>query len=196
MASLASLSKFRDPSEAPEQSYALPDGLPEGSILLVDQTLGNCALVHLRSREGSLAVSRPLTLRPKVPTGVKGNEATLARSVALQDMLLEVIPHEFETIDRVIHEQTPAANRAYRPESSLISAHCLRWVCTLHGLPWSVVSAQAAKAHVCGNSRATKDEAHEALAARYRGVVEGYDEHITNEHLRDALMLGLTDLKA
>lgn len=198
MASVADLRRFRAAGDTSKpEAYRLPAALSkraETTLLCVDQSLRNFAIVALRLQAGVLSIPWSTTL--KTNTTEKGNEGNLRRSVELQehvDTCLRTMP---VLVDLVVHETPPVANRVMRPESSLMSAHCLRWTCTQMGLPWTSVSAQKARAHVCGNSRADKAEGHAALKEKYAPLVEGYETHVRNEHLRDALMLGLNHLEA
>lgn len=195
VASIADLSKYRSSGDEVRPRELVLVDREDATLLLVDQTLGNCALVLMTLSDGRLSVWYSTTLRPG--TALKGNEGNLARSEQLQEMLIKVLGSWSGDIDRVIHETPPAANRVQRPESSLLAAHCLRWaVKVTSGVPVESIGSQRAKAHVCGNSRATKGEAHAEMLVRYGDLIQGYRDHITNEHLRDALMLGLTYLEA
>lgn len=203
MASIADLKRFRDPSEAPSARHRLSEGVlnrPDVSLLCADQTLNNCGMVVLSLEGGGLVVHRAETLKTEGHRKFDGHERTLRKSEELQELLLNRIQtwDNEGLIDIVVHEAVPKASKVYRPESALMAAHCLRWACRERRIkpkPIAVVGSQAAKAHVCGNYRADKGEAHQALFDRYAHLIEGYGL-ITNEHTRDALMLGLTYLEA
>lgn len=198
MASIADLSKYRDPDDQVHAYELALTDREDTRLLVVDQTLGNCALSTLCLHKGRLSVDYAKTLRPV--TDLKGNAGNLERAEQLQEMLILELDGIVGGIDRVVYETPPAANRMQRPESSLLAAHCLRWAVKVNSPSGRIIvesiGAQRAKAHVCGNSRASKGEAHAEMVIRYSDLIEGYKEHITNEHLRDALMLGLTYLEA
>lgn len=200
MASIGDLAKYRQSDDDAVEVYQLWNGgkpTPDCVLLAADQTLGNCALVLLQVSDGAVSVLWATTLRTQPPSKT-GHAGTLERSVELQSLILNTIPEAFADLPHptlLAYETPPKGKLVQRPESSLLAAHCLLFVCDMMGWTNVTVGSQKAKSHICGNHRAEKAEAHAALAQKYQPLIEGY-EKITNADLRDALMVGLTYLGA
>lgn len=96
----------------------------------------------------------------------------------------------------VVHESPPnmaALKGKGSPVSSLMAAQALWCAAEEVGVELTMLGAMPAKKLVCGNSKATKPEAHAALKQHCLPWIED-SEKVTNEAHRDALMVALLKL--
>lgn len=181
--------------DSDQEKVPLPP-LPEGVDVVVafDQALDNTGVVTY----DGVSVSAWTLRSPKETGALTGHTKTYARSVALQQRVIDVL----ETLgfdNRVVvalYEAPASAGRMNRPESSLLGGHCVEWACAILAddpdtgeLTVHRVSGQRAKSVVTGNPRADKAEVREALKATYAPEQHGA---CTNDHERDALALIVT----
>lgn len=185
--------------EADLSTVALPP-LPPGTDLAIafDQALDKTGVFRYDGTSTAAWTVRS----PKWTQDLTGHEKTLARSIALQQALLDLLLAACAEHSRilVLHE-TPAVakGKMSRPESSLLGAHCIRWAVQTLGatnphdaqIALVMVSGQRAKTVTTGNPRAEKANVHAALRSTYApqqvGVASNGDE-------RDALALLVTHL--
>lgn len=160
------------------------------NLLCFDQSLNNCGWAFLSTEGPWISVTHSGVIRPpKIEE--EGFEGTLVKSVHISDGVDQVIRDNLGAFDQVVCEM-PAVY-GYRTESSLVAlVTIVRTMATLElGLPVLVSRQQAASA-LCGSPGATKQESG-ALVDRLVG-----ERHCKpwNEHVRDAVFVGLRHLHA
>lgn len=165
-----------------------------GDVLSFDQSLTAAGWVRLASYAEGLGV-----IASGVEKGgmdhLRGHEQNLSRGVVLYDRFGEVVQNNTTASTLIVHETPPVGGgKMARPEASLLAALALRIAVFDEGLDVEMLGAQPAKKMICGNANADKKTAHAALALHLAPLILGYDEHITNEAKRDALLIALLRL--
>lgn len=197
--SLADLTKA-----PPDEGLSVLDqiGTRETTVVCFDQSLTNTGLVVMRRFTAGLRVISSRTLRPVgVPAGNSGFETDFARALSMEVQMEQVLTGYQHVAQHplVVHEM-PAVGSRRLPgagNSSKMAALSLRSAARILGISEHVrmVNSQKAKKIVCGNAKADKKEAHAALTRDILSRVPGGDL-VTNEHERDAVMVGLAALLA
>lgn len=197
---LDGLEAFKDKRPVPrtkaEWAPAGLEGLPDGQVLAVDQSLSSSGLVFLSSLDGTIQVEWAVTYRTGDDgEGAGGHEANLRRALELERLFSNLL----ETVSgdpTIVHEApTTGGGKVMRPESSLMAAQALRSAAYRWYLAVApMVRAQDHKRFTCGQANATKKDHHRALMIWAEGLGIANLSVITNEHLRDALSIALTHL--
>lgn len=169
---------------------------PEIRLLCFDQSLNSTGFVVLsRSRARNVEIEKSVTLRGESAKGdLTGFEADYARALHTEDLVSRVLYQWADPgLSEIIHETPPVGSKKIPGAgiSSRMAGQAIRSAASGRGLARQVVmlNAQQAKTFVCGNSKADKAEAHAAMRQHF-GYLPGF-EMVTNEHERDALLLGL-----
>jgi Holliday junction resolvasome RuvABC endonuclease subunit len=99
-------------------------------------------------------------------------------------------------LEMVLHEMPPVGTGPYvrRSESSVVAATVIRVESARSGIPVAHVSAQKAKKHLTGDSRADKKDVREAIEKRIANGQLTTLATLTrwNSHIYDAIALALT----
>lgn len=163
-----------------------------GNLLAVDQTLNSSGWVILRSSADGVRIGAGGTLRAW--TEKTGHEGTLQQGEILFDLFCDTIA-AYEP-NFIVHEFPPISRpglKMSRPESSLVAADSLRCAARAKGVPaLPMVGAQQAKLRFTGKPNAEKSEVKAALETLYPELTE---RSPMNEHIRDAIALGLVALE-
>ncbi len=173
---------------------------PPTTVFCFDQSLTSTGVVVLdRDHDGSILVSRSETIRPK--SEQSSFEEDYERALQVEDevaeVLLSVTDIHYARLVRIVHETPLVLNaRTFRtagPRGGVpgrMAGQSVRSAAHRYGLDaWvRMINSQQAKKLICGNAKADKKEAHAAL--KTCTWIRGLDQ-VTNEHERDALLLGL-----
>lgn len=169
------------------------DDLGYGSAWCFDQSLSATGVLLVERDAQGLAVYSPQQWKKDH----EGQQVVdwLTQGVEIFTAARPLI-RDFGRVVAYVHESppNPAALKKGNSVSSLLAAQALRCAAAAEGVEFEMVGAQSGKALVCGNANAKKAEAHAALKAHVLPWVEG-SQKITNEAMRDALMVGLVWLK-
>ena len=167
---------------------------PDCRILCFDQTLTSTGFAVLQRRDNDISIIARDTLRSK--TEKEGFEGDFDQALQIEQQMEDKVA-EWGSIARIliVHETPAVANKRTMAKggprvgvSSRMAGQALRSVAKRYGVPVMMLNSQAAKKFVCGNYKADKAEAHASL--RNLTWLEGLDT-LTNEHQRDAVLLGL-----
>ncbi len=162
----------------------------DGVVLAFDQSLNATGWV-LMVFDGN----RPGVIEAGVWDGTTveavGPEGTLQKGTLVFQRSLDILVKHPEA--ELAHESPPTGGKMARPESSLVSANSLRNAAHMYGRPFTMVSGQAAKKMICGDSNAKKAVAHRALKAKH-GSMPNYGL-LTNEHKRDAALVAMKHME-
>lgn len=167
-----------------------PEDFASRVLLCFDQTLSNCGWALLSTEDGEISVPYSGVIRPP-EIEQDGFERTLIKSVYIGNGVDQVIMDNIGAFDQVVCEM-PAVF-GHRTESSLVAlVTIVRTMATLDiGLP-ALVSRQHAASALCGHGDASKQESG-AVVDRLVGERHGKP---WNEHVRDAVFVGLRHLYA
>lgn len=176
----------------------MTDIMGYANVLAFDPSLsatGFVALTH--TKHSGLHVIESATLSGAVPEDATGWERDMAVAEDLEDQLERLSTrfslHEWE----VVTEAPPLGGGQIRsPESAILACKTIRSVFRRRGftlLPMQ--SPQAHKKATVGNSMIKKPEHHKLLAPVLEGLLSGSLHLITNGAKRDAVSVGLADLR-
>jgi Holliday junction resolvasome RuvABC endonuclease subunit len=192
---MTDLSKFRigEPDGSPMEPLPILDIRRVGVLLSFDQSLSNTGYVVLENAVltdgGKLGFVATGMLKAR--DDVKGHEKVLDRAMDLfwevQDVSREYRP------TWVTYETPPVGGRMSRPESSLLGAHSIRLAALIENpfVKLETVSRQKAAKRWTGNGNADKKVVRAALEALLKYHQIDRPEGPWNEHVVDALSLGL-----
>jgi len=159
------------------------DDLAYGQVLCFDQTLTNTGVALVINDEQCLRALNCTNLVQK-PTA-KGHEGSIQKGMMLRQAFEDVRGTIFFQSDEIVYEQPPVMG--YRIESSLMAAFALRLV-------WPQAEGiynQHAKAIFLGPGSKEKSDVKAAM----NSLIPNFNRTgAWNEHVRDAVMLGLTYL--
>lgn len=188
------------------------------TLICFDPSLRSTGMVVLRRRAGEVPqIHSSQTLRISQGTGASGFESDYRQAYLLEEAVRTALD-QFAWDARgwiiewgetfVVHEMPPVhAPKGTRPTSSLMAGQAIRSaaaskrityvsrMATIYGSKIAMVNAQQAKRLVCGNPNADKPEVHEVLRETVLPELVGHQQ-VTNEHERDALMVGLVMMAA
>lgn len=197
-------SGLADLASAPITGWAPPslDDLsgPDLAVLALDQSLNSTGAVVLARQGGGIRAVYSHTLRGG------GTEATgfihdYRRAIRVERQVATLLSDAPDLYDAriqellVVHETPPAATRKLpgAGASSKAAGQAVWHACARLGIEPVILNAQQGKKFVCGNAKADKAEAHDALKRYVFPWLLGADQ-ITNEHERDAAIIGLLAL--
>lgn len=166
-------------------------------VIAFDQTLAATAAMCVHRHGDALAVRGVKMLSGH--SNATGDEGNLQKGVSLyHDLtyyLAGALSHHAEGVTVVHEAPSVGGGTLHRPESSLLAAQALRLACDRIDIPVApMVSSSAHKKAICGDGRATKNEAHEALAELAESLpIQGY-QAVRNSDKRDALCIAITHL--
>ena len=159
------------------------DDLAHGHVLAFDQTLSNTGMAWVINDKQGLRAIDCANLKP--PSGdYKGHEGSIRKGLWLQSTFVR-LRGECRNAQEIVYEQ-PAV-MGYRIESSLMAAMALR-------LAWPTavgIYNQHAKAVFLGTGQHTKADVKECINSY---IPNWQRTGPWNEHVRDAVLLGLTYL--
>lgn len=161
-----------------------------GSALCFDQSLSATGVMVVVRDNNGIAVYQPDQWK-KTHEG-KQVVDWLVQGVDIFNRARPLIRATRDLVDACVHESppNPAAVKKGNSVSSLLAAQALRCAAAAEGVEFEMLGAQSGKRLVCGNANASKAEAHAALKAHVLPWVEN-SQTITNEAMRDTLMVGL-----
>ena len=174
------------PSKAPDPWTLKPfDPVVCGNVLAFDQALANTGWCLMRPIYPY--VIRTGVIRTDTDIGHEGN---LSRTILVHDAVKALIDTH---LDLVVHETPPVGPGMYRPESSLLAATAIRIAAHDHGVALTMAPAQRAKVRLTGDAQATK--------ADIKAGIKKLWPHLPilgpwNEHVRDAIALGIVAMEA
>jgi Holliday junction resolvasome RuvABC endonuclease subunit len=171
--------------------------LREGIVLALDQTIGHTGLVALEHTEHYLRVVDTKTIRTDPVEGAEGYEDTIQRAA----MLAEALTPIFQRVafyfpgGEVVHEAPPVGGKFNRPESALLAAYAVRQAARAASLAVRpMVYPREHKKLVTGSANAGKPQVATAFPLLLAELeVQNFPTR-TNEHVRDAMCVALTDL--
>lgn len=165
-----------------------------GKVLAFDQSLTATGWVALSGDGSRLVVVECGKITASTTTeGRGGIEQDLQRGVAVFEAAVMLIDR-WHPEAKIAHESPPhPGNVKGGGTSSLMAAQSVRNAAFICAAPVEMLGAQPAKKLICGNTNAKKTEAHAALKVHLLPHIEG-GHLITNEAMRDALMVGLLHL--
>jgi Holliday junction resolvasome RuvABC endonuclease subunit len=193
---MADLSQFRigEPDGSPMEPLPILDIRRKGVLLAFDQSLSNTGYVVLDNQSPNFMDAQlkfMTTGMLKARDDVKGHEKVLDRAMDLfwevQDTCRQWRP------TWVTFETPPVGGRMSRPESSLLGAHSIRLAALIENpfVKVQMVSRQAAAKRWTGNGNADKKVVRAALKTLLDYHQIKKPEGPWNEHVVDALSLGL-----
>lgn len=158
-------------------------------VLAFDQTLTNCGWAVYDAPEQTVEACGVIKPEPAYPC--KSFELTFEKARLLEEGLVKVLTEHAKTVDVIVMEM-PAVT-GYRTESSLMAAEKILTVCRNLGLAKPVMVARnTAAAVVAGNGKATKQQTSQVV----NEIVKNRPKAPWNEHVRDAVLLALTEAVA
>lgn len=181
------LESFRRTATTPEKKNGKRSGLTllNMRVLAFDQALANTGWALLGPGAPPEVLSMG-TYRPKEDG--TGFDLSMRRAYKIYAEALGLI--EAFHPDVVVCEMPPIAKATVmRPESSLMAAQAIHFAARMTDAPILMVNAQQAKRYITGSVRSSKADTKKAVLAVYRG---GLKSNRVNEHVSDALALGLT----
>jgi Holliday junction resolvasome RuvABC endonuclease subunit len=198
---MADLSQFRigEPDGSPMEPLPILDIRRKGVLLAFDQSLSNTGYVVLDNQSPNFMDAQlkfMTTGMLKARDDVKGHEKVLDRAMDLfwevQDTCRQWRP------TWVTFETPPVGGRMSRPESSLLGAHSIRLAALIENpfVKVQMVSRQAAAKRWTGNGNADKKVVRAALEALLAYHQIEKPQGPWNEHVVDALSLGLLFMEA
>ncbi len=162
-----------------------------------DPSLASTGYVEVeRDHTGAIHVWRSETFRPK-PHGLKSFEQDFHEAQQVEIWAVKIFINGPFSGGAIVHETPAVANakssRRNGPRVGLpgrLSAQAIRSAAhrMCPGTEIVMLNAQQSKKVICGNHKAEKKEAHDALK---RATWIGGLDKVTNEHERDALLLAL-----
>jgi hypothetical protein len=192
------LAQFRDENAPKKAPWSLPlsrDFRP-GNILAFDPSLSACGFVALSIDDNGITVHEAIKF-PNPIVYATGNEENYLKALTLTSEVrrwrCETGFHKF--LWPYVHEAPPVGGgRIKSPESALLASLAVRFA--MEPMEFrGMITPAAHKKFICGNSKATKQEHHAALAELAKTLpINGY-EKITNEAKRDALSIALYYLR-
>lgn len=192
------LSALRDkkPAKAPWRPPTIDDFRP-GGVIAIDQSLSACGAVALHMEQSLMVLDVAVFRIPAPVDGRGGRELDMRRALLLREQVSPWLARMIRTMqmEGVVHEAIPEGNFIKHPEASLLSAMAVNVAAQDHGI--SVLTPIHKYTHsnfTCGNSKATKKEHGAALMKLAEELNIFNRQLITNEALRDALSIGLTQL--
>lgn len=159
------------------------------SVLVFDQALANTgwAMIWAHHSVGLQVYGTGLFKTESK----KGHKGSLERATWLYGQYRSLIESWQGTFNGLyVACELPNVGASYRPESSLMAATALHIAALECNTTVDLVGAQTMKKHMTGNARASKQEVKAAVIERLD--LEG---HRKNEHIYDALGLGVTSLE-
>jgi hypothetical protein len=185
---LAAIKQFAAESKSgtPKKEFVppTPDDFERGTVLCFDQTLSNTGWALLQVRPDGIHVPVCGLISPRVPTGTKGFQWSFTLAPELFHHAAQVVRRVDPVVPVVI--EMPAV-QGQRTESSLIAANVLCCVLAQMGrdVP-NVVSRQRAGTHLVGYQNPDKKTSNAVIDTLVSTHVKPW-----NEHVRDAVLLGL-----
>lgn len=171
----------------PKSTFVLKtlDDFREGTWLCFDQTIGNTGWALLRTAPGLVRVMEAGMVR--APEGrTNGPQGTLEAVKPLVKEYGRLLG--LYRADGIVYELPAVAGQ--RTESSLVAAACLQAAHLHHAVttPLAVMARQRAASWITGHRDATKQQSSAAVDALV-GIWR--PQRPWNEHVRDAVLLGL-----
>jgi hypothetical protein len=168
-----------------------PADLGDGMVLAFDQSITACGYVALVKVGSLVTVTKSVKISDPYAKDPKGVERDLKRSVHVFEQAVAVIDWAVGQGYDLSHESPPNPSQVKGGGTgSLMGAVAVRAAAAVLNRPIEMLGAQPAKKIVCGSANADKPTAHAALREHvFPWLV--FNEMVTNEAQRDALMNGL-----
>lgn len=196
------LHAVRDSKPSPRETWRPPTiaDLSDEVVIAFDQSLNATAAMCAHRTGDTFAVRSVTMIKGQVSGDPGGTEGDLRKGVDLHHLFMTFLMkmkgyHRNDDLV-VVHEAPPAGGgHIRRPESSLLAAQALRIAADRLDVPVvGMVSPGEHKRAICGNARAEKAEAHQALAQlAQEWPIRGY-ERVTNADKRDGLCVAIAYL--
>lgn len=202
---MVDLSSLKDlPSEAVGWAPLTYEKLagPDLFVCTFDQSLNSTGFVEVFREDGSIYIGRVETIKPP-DSDLSGFEEDYEAALFLEDRARYLIGTAPQ--GSVIVFETPLVPNAMmmkkmgtragvpgRMGGQAIHSAAHYWHRTQPGPSPRMVNSQQCKKLVCGNPKADKNEAHDAL--RQLTWIVNLEAALKNEHTRDATLLGLNIL--
>lgn len=173
---------------------------PNVALLLYDQSFTATGMVILER------VKNRIYIRAAHTFAATSDKTSFEEDFEKALKIEEVVEFDIARLDHihptyVVHETPPVPSarlmRVGGPRAGIparMAGQAIRSAAKRAGVPVLMVNSQRAKTLVCGNAKADKKEAHDALKRDVFPWIGGASM-ITNEAKRDALLLGLVVLK-
>jgi hypothetical protein len=193
---MSDLSRFRigEPDGSPMRPLPVLGIKEKARVLSFDQSLSETGWVVLDTLGPTFAPEPPTlaaTGMLKAKADLRGHQKTLDRALDLYWEVTDLCKAQRPTV--VVFETPPVGGRMSRPESSLLAAHTIRLAAIIENpfMIMAMVSRQKAAKRWTGNPNADKKVIRAALEELAKMHDLERPQGPWNEHVVDALSLGL-----